>query len=137
MSCINEIVTRLRESSDPNKGIFWFVKKDEDDELHILYLDIPIDSEFVGNSKNGLTYTHEKTWEDLASDEPSEIRNKEWNYFPRGRVEIRNNKATIYLNPHINIPMYQESIIKAFNLQRIPHRFVSDGSSHYHSIMLD
>lgn len=132
---IKEIVSKLYEAKEPSKGIFWFVKSEGDNEFDILYLDIPNDPNFIGNSKNGLTYTHEKTWKDLISGLPGDIKNKNWNYFPRGRVELKNNKATIYLNPNINKPEYQDKIIDAFHLHRISYRFIPDGSDHYKSYL--
>lgn len=76
------------ESKEPRKGIFWFVNEGDPNDMEILYLDVPENPDFRGNSKNGLTYTHEKTWKDLVSNCPNSIRNKHWNYFPRGRVEL-------------------------------------------------
>ena len=122
----------LRESKEPCTGIFWFVQKDEEiEKFQILYLDIPQDAEIQGNSRNGLTFTHKNTWSDLSISCEKSIKNKQWDYFPRGRVEIRNNKATVYLNPNINTPEYQKDIIDAFNLHRINTKFISDGSTHY------
>ena len=50
-------VEKLNESLNPCKGIFWFIP---DNDYQIIYLDVRTDSTFIGNSKNGLTYTHEK-----------------------------------------------------------------------------
>lgn len=127
----HNIITKLKESRDPKKGIFWFIDRGDSDHIEILYLDIPDDPDFRGNSKNGMTYTHEKTWKDLVSSYPSDIRNKPWNHYPRGRVELHNNRAIIYLNPNIYTPECQKDIIDAFNLQKLSTRFISDGSSHY------
>lgn len=114
------------------EGVFWFVKDIEDDDYHIIFLTISADkSNFCGNSKNGLTYTHKLTWEQLTVTESKYIRKKAWNYFPRGRVDIKNGKASVYLNPIINERRYKDVIVDAFHLEAIPHRFVSDGSYHY------
>lgn len=104
----------------------------EDDDYHIIFLTIPADkSNFSGNSKNGLTYIHKLTWEQLTVTESKYIKKKAWNHFPRGRVDIKNGKASVYLNPVINESMYRNAIVNAFHLDTIPHRFVSDGSYHY------
>lgn len=121
------VINKLTESIYPKRGIFWFIPQED---YKIIYIDIPEDN-FIGNSKNGLTYTHEKTWANLVYREPAYIRNKPWNYYPRGRVEIINNKARVYLNPNINIEECQKEIINKFNLYKIPVKFISDGSKHY------
>lgn len=126
---IESTIKNLKESREPSKGIFWFVKKDHEDEYKILYLGIPVSEDIQGNSKNGLTYTHEKTWKSLVTDK--EISSYSWNYFPRGRVELRNFKANIYLNPNIDCEPYRSMIIDAFNLKCTPCRFIADGSNHY------
>lgn len=120
--------------SVPLKGIFWFVKESGDDNLRIITKTIsPEDSDFIGNSKNAETYNHRLTWGIISADEPREIRNREWNYFPRGRVEIVRNKATVYLNPILNEEKYHMEIAAAFNLSSLKIRYISDGSEHYKS----
>lgn len=119
-------------TSIPLKGIFWFVKESGDDEFRIISKTIsPEDYDFTGNSKNGETYNHRLTWNLISANEPRTIRNREWNYFPRGRVEIKRNKATVYLNPVLNEEKYQKKITEAFNLSSLNVRFVQDGSEHY------
>ena len=88
------------------------------------------------NSKSGNTYNHKKLWE-------SEVKNnskyrpynkKDYNYYPRGRVEISHNRAVIYLNPHINKPNFIDAIKEGFGLFtcNIPEVRVNiDGSEHY------
>lgn len=60
---------------------------------------------------------------------------KQYNYFPRGRVEIQNSKATIYLNPVINNEEVQKFLIDEFHLTKSNGInkiiFHSDGSEHY------
>lgn len=121
-------VEKLNESLNPCKGIFWFTP---DNDYQIIYLDVPTDSTFIGNSKNGLTYTHEKTWKYLVTNQPNYIKNKPWNYYPRGRVELINMTARVFLNPNINIEKCQKEIIDKFNLRSIFVKFISDGSNHY------
>jgi len=118
----------------PLKGIFWFVKGSADNDFRIIAMTIsPDDHVFTGNSKNGQTYNHRLTWDIISVNEPRDIRNREWNYFPRGRVEIIRNKAIVYLNPMLNEEKYQKEITVAFNLSLLKVRFISDGSEHYTS----
>ena len=122
------------EPTMPLKGIFWFVKESSDNDFRIITLTIsPEDSEFTGNSKNGQTYNHKLSWNLITENESREIKKQEWNYFPRGRVEITRNKAAVYLNPVLNEEKYQKEITAAFDLSSLNVRFISDGSEHYKS----
>lgn len=60
---------------------------------------------------------------------------KPYNYYYRGRVEIKNNKATVYINPLANIEEIQKQIIETFNLKNIKLIFKSDGSAHYQALV--
>jgi hypothetical protein len=116
------------------KGIFWVT------ENGLLYFTIPCkkngfvvgESEYPLNSKGGGNYNHKLLWESL----PKHITGgKAFNYNPRGRVEIKNGKASVFLNPDINTEEVQAEVIAEFGLteengiQKVT--FLSDGSSHY------
>ena len=90
---------------------------------------IELDQENV--AKSGDTYNHKKYWESL--DKPL-TNGKPYNYYPRGRVEIRNNKAIIYLNPNIAEDDIIAWIKKEFGLDQIHLNKIEvkvDGSEHY------
>ena len=81
-------------------------------------------------SKSGGNFNHKNAWNALPK---SITDNKEYNYFPRGRAEIRNGKAIIFTN-YITEELKQK-IIGAFYLsagngieQVI---FKTDNSAHY------
>lgn len=61
--------------------------------------------------------------------------NKKFNYYPRGRVQIANGKATIYANPNICTQDVMYFIIDMFNLSGsngiTKIRIIPDGSDHY------
>lgn len=129
----------LNENKSLQKGIFWIVDLDNIDN-NSKYC-FTIDSDINGNplcdpellnSKNGETYNHEKTWNQL---DKKYTFNKKYNYFPRGRVEINRGKATIYLNPNINTDEVIDFIIDNFHLTErngiTNIKIVSDGSDHY------
>lgn len=62
-----------------------------------------------------------------------DLRRFPWDYFPRGRVEIRNNKAIIFINPNIIIcDLYKQRIIKEFHSESIEVKVIVDNSAHYH-----
>jgi len=126
-------------------GIFWILSDSHDfSDYELLIFDIPCDSNgnpnnthsIALNSKSGNTYNHKKLWE-------SEVKNnskyrpynkKDYDHYPRGRVEISNNRATIYLNPHINKANFIDLIKERFglfpdNISEV--RIIADGSEHY------
>lgn len=127
----------MKESSELSKGIFW-VKDIDNIEDSIIYFDIPCDTngnattDFISNAKSGTTYNHENTWKTLSS---KTTEGRPYNYFPRGRVEIANNKATIYCSPHIYSEELKKVLIHLFNLNNHNGiksiRMVADGSNHY------
>ena len=59
-------------------------------------------------------------------------KGKEYNSFPRGRVEINKGRIAIFLNPDINNEVVINKVIQEFELQNIDNnRIVADGSRHY------
>ena len=115
------------------KGIFWIkpdgellVLKVKCDSFGNLLQDIPPDM----LSKSGENFNHKNAWSNLPK---SVTDNKEYNFYPRGRAEIRNGKAIIFTN-YITEEL-KSKIIDAFYLsagngieQVI---FKTDKSAHY------
>ena len=115
------------------KGIFWIkpggellVLKVKCDSFGKLLQDIPPNM----LSKSGGNFNHKNAWNALPK---SVTDNKEYNFYPRGRTEIRNGKAIIFTN-YITEELKQK-IINAFYLsagngieQVI---FKIDNSAHY------
>lgn len=130
---------QLKESKDLYKGIFWIIDIDNPysskDYCFTILSDSngnPLSDQEL-NSKNGLTYNHKKVWEEINT---KISRKYPYNYFPRGRVEIHNNKAIIYCNPNIADRIdCIDFIIETFNLTKYNNiediRVISDGSEHY------
>lgn len=118
------------------KGVFWIAQ----DSLSQYVFKIPCDingniagqTDYALNSKDGTNYNHRLLWAALPK---ALTHNKPFDYFPRGRVEIRNARAVVYLHPDINTEETQKFIIAAFALTQengiIAVRFVADGSAHY------
>lgn len=128
---------KILESRQLSKGIFW-VRDANNIEGSGIFLDIPCtpkgDAFNISglNAKNGTTYNHERTWLLLGA---SITEGKPYNYYPRGRVEIANGKATIFANPNIANEKLLKWCIQKFNLTEINGirkvRVVADGSAHY------
>ena len=122
------------------KGVFWAIP-DDDGKPYILKLSAVCDSNGkiteespAYNSKKGDSYSHEQSWSSVTESSSKKIRDKPWNHFPRGRVEIKNGKAIVYHNPKFeNWIHFEETIINEFELSNIPVRFIPDHSKHYES----
>lgn len=127
------------------RGLFWILTDSYDlSDWSLLIFDTPCDASgnidnegnVIFNSKKGNSYNHKKLWEDkvINNNKYKPFNRQEYNYYPRGRVEVSNNKATIYLNPHINITEIINDIKKEFGLSFLnisEVNIVADGSNHY------
>lgn len=123
------------------QGIFWIIDKDNLEKNASYCYKIVSDSDgnvlenaaaLPLNAKSGKTYNHKLTWDEM----PKELTGgKPFDYYPRGRVQIANNKAIIYLNPTINTDDAQAFIKETFELSKENGInkivFKSDGSNHY------
>jgi len=66
-------------------------------------------------AKSGTEFNHQAAWSTLPKRETG---NKLYNYYPRGRVEIRNSKAVIYANGNIADEKLLKWTINQFNLTK-------------------
>ena len=131
----------LNEDKQLSKGIFWIKDADNISDSD-LYFNVPCTStgeriyddsgyQFL-TSKDGSTHNHETLWNTL----PKTITgNKPFDYYPRGRVEIRNGKAIIFCNPNILSDELKEWCIDVFNLTTVNGirkvEMKADNSDHY------
>lgn len=118
------------------KGIFWC--KNYDTEFPELII-VSADCDKNGNLKEsvqlssefGDKFNHKHEWKQLSR---KVTRGYPYNYYPRGRVEIKNGKATVFLNPTINKECIIRRIIDVFGLMTEDLTEViikNDGSNHY------
>ena len=114
------------------KGIFWIINN----ELFSVTVECDITGtplEFVEfSAKSGNNFNHKAEWEKFSK---KTTNGKPYNYYRRGRVEIKNNKATIYLNSRSNNTEIQRKIVSAFGLENLKTIFKSDGSAHYQALI--
>ena len=104
--------------SELYKGIFWITDTENLGSGKLVFR-IPVtpEGEIIEpeklelNSKNEDNYNHKLLW---ASLPPKMTHNKAFNYYPRGRVEIKRRKATIYLNPNIATEEVLDFLIEEF-----------------------
>ena len=102
------------------RGLFWYV----DGEL----LCFPVS----GDEADTVSNNHRRFWETLPH---SRTCGMSYNYFPRGRVELRHGKAVVYLHLTLCTPEIDTRICHAFSLpDEMQVSFKADGSRHYRSI---
>ena len=123
------------------KGLFWLVKNDDEKfELFCVKILCYRDGESLERIETGVCESeklnHERAWSKL---DKAVTQGKPYNYYPRGRVEIKKGKATVYLNPTLNEEAIVEKICRSFGLTRengiVDIRIKNDNSWHYRFLM--
>lgn len=128
---------RLVEDSQLYKGIFWI--KDVENPKKDLCFKIDCDSdgnslssEYTLNAKSGDTYNHKLLWKRLDT---KLTEGKTYNYFPRGRVEIKRGVARIFLNVNLFTDYAIDFLKEEFNLNKFNGirdiKAIVDNSQHY------
>lgn len=124
------------------KGIFWCYVSCFDDDLYAhTVLPVRVKCDINGketenveySSKSGENFNHEIEWEKLA-ETSRKCRNKPFDFYPRGRVEIKNGKVRIFANPIIiEDDEAKALIIKTFELGGVKDaiKWNADNSKHY------
>jgi len=101
-------------------GLFW-IKCESLENLH--------NDKFGILSSHNSTKSHKEVWERYKKVW-KELRQYDFDHYPRGRVQLDSKKATIYLTPILDIEIVVEQIIKTFDLNG-KIKIVRDGSEHY------
>lgn len=100
-------------------GVFWLIG---DEFLAIPYME----GTTIGLAKSGKNYNHKLLWNYVK---PRGC-NREFDYYPRGRVEIGSRgRAVIFMSPYID-KAYVPQIMEIFGITE-PVRVRYDGSRHY------
>lgn len=77
-------------------------------------------------------YNHQRVWNSL---ERKYTKEKPFNYYPRGRVEISNGVAKVFHSPRIPQDELKQFVIDKFNLTQHNGikkiKMIADGSDHY------
>ena len=112
-----------------SKGIFWVIY----DKL--IYCAVTCDKNgkpLEELNENATTlfgaYNHKIYWSSLPT---VTTQGKSYNYFPRGRVEIANGLAKVFLSPYLCADEIKEKIVRQFGLAGIEIKYIPDGSNHY------
>ena len=95
------------------KGLFWLIKNDVGEDILLCVVE-PFNTDDNVVKLEEQKMNHERTW--LMLDKRI-TRSKPYNYFPRGRVEIKREKAVVYLNPILNDERVLNQLIDVFGLK--------------------
>ena len=131
---------RKEKEKPMNRGLFWCTDRKTDPPAFItVHISGAEDhsaqtnvTRFVSTSADHLN--HRAEWSKL----PKSVTGGEaFNYYPRGRVEIQNHIARIFLNPVLCEDLIVSRIKDIFGLMNDPEirtiRVIADGSIHYQS----
>ena len=83
---------KITAAKEESRGVFWVIDGD--------LLAFPfVPGSTSGVSKSGLTYNYKNLWPDIKP----RGNNKNFDYYPRGRVEFNGQgKPIVYMNPNID-----------------------------------
>lgn len=73
-----------------------------------------LESDYQLNSKNGDDYNHKITWQQLDG---KLTKRKPFNFYPRGRISIKNSKCVIFINPLLNTKEIIGYLVDSYNLK--------------------
>ena len=122
------------------KGIFWRALNREGEPVWIcrkVLCDadgVPTESFVDFSAKSGDNFNHKAEWEKLSR---SVTDGHPFDWFPRGRVEIKRGRAVIYAHPALTADDCVEQIKEEFGLADVDVRVIADGSSHYRALSID
>ena len=131
------LVEKRKEDDIYFQGPFWIIANSQIDiqkgNFTLLSKLIPVDynGNYLDDSKGTKGFTsHKKLWNEYQLK-----YNVEYDYYPRGRVEISRGIVTVYHSPHIPQDELKQWLIDKFNLtthngiKKI--KMIADGSEHY------
>ncbi len=130
-------VDNIEQATTLSKGIFWVLADSIEDIVASNLLAFATHCDIEGNaydgslfnSKYGNSFNHKATWHMLSA---KVTRRYDFDYYPRGRVEITRGKATIWLNGMLCVDEIVADITKQFGLEQVDSIKVAiDGSEHY------
>ena len=115
------------------RGIFWIKDLDNLDKNSDYLFKIETNENgdalnytFPLNSKNGNDYVHKETWHILPFNL---TKNKPFDYYPRGRVEIKHKEALLYINPILNEERIINYLKREYCLEDV--KIILDFNEHY------
>ncbi len=103
------------------EGLFWLICSMSDDSI-----DWDADWELYHMFAKSDSISHKDAW---AQIEEKRFRCLLYNYYPRGRVVVRNGAATVFLNRHIATDEVLAAINQVFGLTA--PKVHAEGGKHY------
>jgi hypothetical protein len=137
----DEILSGLPEEADTDKfipirgGVFWVQCGFGEDGEMVFDSSPIITHQYLSDLDHS---SHEEVWRHLSTGDiaaASFVGDAAWNYYPRGRVEVKNGKATVYHHPELaGMDAFQKRVSNIFRLDNPKIKsvvFKADGSAHY------
>lgn len=118
-----EILKEVRKEDDKYfQGPFWIVAETFKDILrgNFRLVGIPLLCDYDGKDLSGLTKNsqrHKSLWNNEIK--PSLSSDKDFDYYPRGRVSIYKGTAFIHLNSKCNTPKIIDAVISRYQLSKL------------------
>ena len=103
------------------RGIFWVKDTKGFSDTVVVKAECDASGAFINLrntcllSKNGKEFNHKAAWDTLPKQKTEK---KPYNYYPRGRVQIKNGCAVIYANANIISDKLRKWVAKEFNLSK-------------------
>lgn len=106
------------------EGLFWLICSMTGGEI-----DWNEDWEIYRLFAKSDSISHKDAWAQFAQHEEKRFCRLKYNYYPRGRVVIRNGSATVFLNQYIATDEVIEAINEIFGLTA--PKIHAEGNRHY------
>lgn len=124
------------------KGIFWcyrqgVILKGKEETSEVIIIPVKVKCDENGNvleeasysSKSGENFNHKVEWDKLKKGLKG---GHPYNYYPRGRVEIRNGKIKVFANPVIfEDAQIIKTVFESFEIEKELAELHADNSYHY------
>lgn len=101
-------------------GAFWIFADSYEDilkgnfEIDGTRIPVNFNGDYLDKNDSRLNLNHKKLWE---KDYKFQFKDKEYNYFPRGRVNVYNGKAYVNIHSKCNLPKIVNAILKEYNIE--------------------
>lgn len=110
---------------EPCKGLFWWTGE----RLLCVHFPCGADGNTLGAAAPLADWNnHRRAWARLPKDV---TQGKAFDYYPRGRVELRQGRAYLFLSPLLCREEVVLRVKDAFGLDQLPVLLKADGSRHY------
>ena len=136
------MMNKTNKINDIYRGIFWIIDRkclaNNNDYLCKIktneFGDV-LESDYQLDSKNVDDYNHKITWQQLDG---KLTKRKPFNFYPRGRISIKNSKCFIFINPLLNTKEIIGYLVDSYNLKSFADsnklKVIEDYSEHYKCI---